>query len=572
MSKLIKRKQLDLKLKAIADGVYGTGNIANIQGGDELESAFDKIVAVLDRMAPAMPPIFNTLTLTKALANTVAATTARSTADGVAHTNVHKFASNGVITWTTTGIANAVATRDGHFRDGDSSSAKLRIVHSYNGTEKIATIDEIDKILVGGTKMAEDLPNYNVKVTITEKKDYYSDDAGKDTKSNFYKSIKGAIAVAMATSVNDADILERTVKIQYSESGAFPTNEAGVLTLTGTYRIEKANTPSASVPVLAVVGGTMNEVVSGVPTLAQNQEIKVTSTISNAIKFYYPSTVGSSIVAGTSNKSNPPLTGAQTANTSFSYDVNHSVNANIYLESISGSIIPYDIFGNGTSVNALTLTNRRIDTKSVTKASTDATNRLLSPASNDHFGAISASRYTVAQHANTLATNTGVFGNALQLIDGKYQYPANVNYTNVYGAGGDFTNLTNFPAGQFRFVDFELGTVNNASFFLLNVTGLSSAINTNDLILLVRVDGAAPTGGDGWLDANGSYPSVGSPTGTGLLGATNARYCYDTSATLTNVNGTRRITFGSSNRTGMVTVRIGFKKGSSLNFTAVTKS
>src|SRR6266403_1290531 len=286
MSKLIKRKQIDLKLKAAPDGSYGfSSNIPNVLQGDDLESAIDKIVSVLDKLSPVMPPLLNQLTLSISVAGgTTTPTTGLLTSDGTTKTNVHKFVNNSTLTWTTTGIFNSVSTRNGHFRNGDSTTAKLRITHLYNSIVKQATISNIDTIAIDGTSSASDNINYNVRVDIIEKKDYYSDDVSSATKSNFYKSIKGAILATMATTQNDSDILERTIMIEYSENGSF----SDTIYLTGTYRIESASTPTASINSVTIPSMS-GQKVSGVPTLNNGQIISISANISNGIKYYYPS-------------------------------------------------------------------------------------------------------------------------------------------------------------------------------------------------------------------------------------------------------------------------------------------
>jgi hypothetical protein len=554
MSKLIKRKQLDLKLKALLD----QDNIAGVTGGEQMETAFEKILAVLDKMAPAMPPLLNSLSLAKTLSGTTMASGARLTTDGSAVAGVHKFSNGATITWTTTGVANGVTTRDGHFRDGDSATAKLRISHIYNNTTKTAIIDGINAIAVDGTKMAEDTTGFNVRVTITEKKDYYSSDASATTKSNFYNSIKGAIAATMATGVNEADALERTVKIEYSESGDF----TDTIQITGAYRIEAAAAPTATAALTIPVMGAK---VSGVPSLATGDTITVSGAITNGIKFYYPATIGTSTVTAAGSGNNT-LSGTKPANSVHSYSASHIVVGNSYSESIAASVTPYDIFAAGATASATTDNSKRVDTKSLAKVTSDASKRLLSPASNNKFDVVSASFYDVAAHANSLDTNTGVYGNALQLLNGIYQYPAAVNYTSQYGEGGNFTNLTNFPANQFRYADFVVGSVSAANFLLLTVAGIGSAVNASDLVILVRVDGASPTGGDGWIDANLAYGGSGNPTGVD-----GSRGAYDTNSSLSK-DGVRRITFGTDVKTGSVKVRVGIRKGSSLSFTSISIS
>lgn len=543
----IRRKQIDLTLNNAPDNFYGfSSNIPNVQAGDELELAIDKIVSVLDKLAPAFPPLMNTLSLTAS----PAATTGYFTTDGTQKTNIYKFVNGTTITWTTTGVANSVTTRNGHFRDGDSTTAKLRVTHSYNNATKTATISNIDQILVNGTATAADSTNYNVQVDVTEKKDYYSDDAAAATKSNFYKSIKAAIAATLATTYNAADDLERTLTLSYSADGTFGDS----ITLTATYRVEAAASPSAASTTLSIP--TMNGRVSGVPTLEVGDTITIASTISNGIKYYYPGTIGTSTVTATSNSSQT-ISGAKTPNSNHSYSVNHTVLASQYSESIAGSVTPYDIFGAGSASNASTSTTKRVDTYSTAKALADATKRLLSPATGGQYDAASASAYDVTAHQNSLNPGSAsVYSYQLQLLTSgttsRYCYPT-VDYT-AYG-GPNYSSLT---YSGYRYADFNLGSVSNITNLTLNIvgaSGISQKYGTSNFKLLIKV------GSGNWLDANAAWSS-GTPTANG-----DAAVDVGNSAS----NTARRITFGAT-VSGTVYVRVGINSGSSITFTDITKS
>lgn len=547
MSKLIKRKQIDLKLKAAPDGSYGfSSNIPNVLQGDDLESAIDKIVSVLDKLSPALPPILNQLTLSISVAGgTTSPTTGLLTSDGTSKTNIHRFVNNSTITWTTTGVFNSISTRNGHFRDGDSTTAKLRITHSYNSTIKQATISNIDTIAVNGTTSASDSTNYLVRVDITEKKDYYSDDISSATKSNFYKSIKGAVLATMATTQNDSNNLERTIMIEYSENGSF----SDTVSLTGTYRIESASTPTASINSVTIPSMS-GQKVSGVPTLNNAQIISVSANISNGIKYYYPSVIASSTVtsAGTLNTT---LSGVQTPNSTYNYVKNHSITGSITVESISTSVTPNDIFGSG-SITVSTDNTKRIDTIGVAKITTDIATRKLSPVNGGQYEAIS-SAYGLVQHDNTLNPgSTDAYSYQLQVYGNNYRYPSG-NFT-TFG-GPNYTTLTQ---NSWRYSDFSVTSITNKTNVDLTIVGASgitgNPYGTTSFRLYVKIEGVT-----GWLDANAAWAS-GTPISDG---AASVDVGNSLSATV------RRITFGTT-RTGSVSVRVGINSGSAITFTGIT--
>jgi hypothetical protein len=548
MSKLIKRKQIDLKLKAAPDGSYGfSSNIPNVLQGDDLESAIDKIVAVLDKLAPAMPPLLNQLTLSLSVAGgTTSATTGLLTSDGTTKTNIHKFVNNSTLTWTTTGIFNSVTTRNGHFRDGDSTTAKLRVTHIYDSSTKQATISDINTIAIDGTDNAIDSTDYVVRVDITEKKDYYSDDAASATKSNFYKSIKGAILATMATTYNAADDLERSISIEYSENGTF-TDTIGV---TGTYRIESATAPTASINSVTIPAMS-GQKVSGVPSLNNGQIISVDANISNGIKFYYPAIIASSTVTSASTLSTT-LSGVQTANSTYNYLKNHTISGSVTVESVSTTVTPNDIFVSG-SVASSTDSTKRIDTVGISKITTDASTRKLSPSTGGQYEAISGTAYGLSQHDNTLnPVSTDSYSYQLQVYGNNYRYPSG-NFTTY--SGPNYSSLTQ---NSWRYADFSLSSITNRTNIDLTIAGASgisgNPYGTSNFRLYVKVEGST-----GWLDANAAWAS-GTPIADGDAAVDVGN---STSATV------RRITFGAT-LSGSISIRVGINTGSSITFTGIT--
>lgn len=542
MSKLIKRKQIDLKIKASPDGTYGfSSNIPNVLQGDDLELAIDKIVSVLDKLAPGLPPFLNQLTLTETISGgTTIATTGFLTTDGTSKTNIHKFANGSTITWTTTGIFNGVTTRDGHFRDGDSTTAKLRITHNYNSTVKQAVISNINAIAINGTATASDATNYLVKVDITEKKDYYSSDAAAATKSNFYNSIKGAITATLATTTNASDILERTVLIEYSENGYF----TDTLSLTSTYRIESSTAPTASISASTIP--SMTNYVSGVPTLINTQTLTINGSVSNGIKYYYPSIIGASTATSTTALNNT-LSGIQTTNSTYTYTKVHTISGSITSESVTSTITPYDIFAAGTLVST-TDNTKRIDTIGIAKITSDATTRKLSPI--NQYDAISATAYSVALHTNTL-NGTDAYSYQLQVYGNNYRYPS----ANFSAFGGP--NYTTLTQNSWRYADFSVTSISNRTnvdLTIVGASGIAAIYGTANFRLYIKVEGST-----GWLDANAAWTS-GTPS---VDGAAAVDVGNSISATV------RRITFGTT-RTGNISVRVGINTGSSITFTGIT--
>jgi hypothetical protein len=538
MSKLIRRKQIELTLKNVADGTFGNGNIAGVSAGDEMETAFDKIIKILDKMSPAMPPELQNLQLARSISSTNG-----KQLNGTDALNVFKYISNGQIMWTTTGGEQFALNRSGHFRYGDSSTAKLRVTHSIgNQISKSVTLSNIDTIPVGTeSNLCDDdnLPTF-FKVTLVDRQDYYSDDVASATKSDFYTSLKAAMSATMSI-VNAASEAERIIRLEYSEDD-FVT----VSSLEAKYRIESNNEPMASASLSAP---DMAKRVSGVPTLDVNQIVDITGNITNGIKFYYPSTIGESTVTGTNAQVNN-ISGTYTANATYSYSASHVVRATQYSETISGTIKPYDIFGAGVVANAVVLTNKRVDTISLAKIATDTSKRKVSPITNNPFESVSAIQYGISEHINSLATGDYLY--QLQLLNGNYIYPKN-NYT-AYQPGLNYSNLHT----DFRYVDFEVGSISDKTNLTLTITGdtFTEKYATSNFRLYVKVDGAT-----GWLNAN-------EPAATGIPINDNDG-CINIGDT-TNGNQ-RRITFGTT-ISGVVYVRLGINSLSSFKFQNISIS
>src|SRR6266403_1697336 len=467
MSKLIKRKQIDLKLKAAPDGSYGfSSNIPNVLQGDDLESAIDKIVSVLDKLSPVMPPLLNQLTLSISVAGgTTTPTTGLLTSDGTTKTNVHKFVNNSTLTWTTTGIFNSVSTRNGHFRNGDSTTAKLRITHLYNSIVKQATISNIDTIY-----------------------------------------------------------------------------------LTGTYRIESASTPTASINSVTIPSMS-GQKVSGVPTLNNGQIISISANISNGIKYYYPSIIASSTVTSASTLS-VTISGSQTPNSTYNYVRNHTISGSVTVESITSSVTPNDIFGSGSAILS-TDTSKRIDTVGVAKITTDTSIRKLSPVTGGQYETISGT-YGLVQHDNTLNSVSDAYSYQLQVYGNNYRYPSG-NFT-AFG-GPNYTSLTQ---NSWRYSDFSVTSISNKTNIDLTIVGATgitvNPYGTANFRLYVKIEGVT-----GWLDANAAW-AAGTPISDGDASVDVGN---STSATV------RRITFGA-NRTGNISVRVGINSGSAITFSGIT--
>lgn len=561
----IKRKFIEFKIEDAPDGYFGFGvtnnNVPNVTVGDEYETVIDKIISVIDKLSPALPPSLEQLTLTVSESPSIDGPVTGRFVDGSGNaSNIYRFSNGAILTYTTTGNPSGIAgspDRVGHFRGGDSNTAKLRFRHINNVTTITADIND------GGTVLLADFDiddgtfpfsilnvsgNYDIAINILEKKDFYSDDPTLSAQSsNFFTSIQASASVEMVSSFNEADGNLRQVFLEYSDNGLY----TDTITPSGVYqyRIDGAATPTATS--VTVTPQAMGGFVSGVPTLEIGDTITVAGTINNGIKFYKPSIIGSSTATGTSSQSDNIASDNDTANTSHAYSEVHTVNSNQYFESVAASITPFDVFGSGTVGNATTDTTTRIDTRSLSKASTDASIRRLSPTTGSDYAAFSGSSYSVGSHANTLNPGVAdVYTHQLQLINNVYRYPINTNY--VAFGGPNYSGLSNE-----RYADFRIGTITNRTNINLLIngsTGISAIFGNANFKLFLQIEGVT-----GWLDCDAAFVS-----GTPLIDGDPA---VDVGSSISATN--RRITFGA-NRSGNLNVRIGLTSASVVTFSTIT--
>jgi hypothetical protein len=145
------------------------------------------------------------------------------------------------------------------------------------------------------------------------------------------------------------------------------------------------------------------------------------------------------------------------------------------------------------------------------------------------------------------------------MLNGRYQYPSLTNYSsNTPTAGPNYSGLTAGSWNNMRWATFSLGSVSSATSVTFSFSGAqnfgSTAIVSN-FALYVKVEGVT-----GWLDANAAYPGVGSPSSNG-----------DAALDIGNSTATsKRVTFGSTARTGTVYVRVGIPSGNNKAFSGVS--
>jgi hypothetical protein len=395
---------------------------------------------------------------------------------------------------------------------------------------------EIDGVSVGSRALtdADDTGTYG-QLLITADEDPYSGIFGQQ---GFWMQLDANITPSSALSV-----APHTFQLKHTITGD-----------SALYTAYLDNPVAPSLGSLSASSTGSSSYVSGVPGLALGQSIAVSfDVINGASKFYNSSQVGRVTSSQTTtlnlNPGAPPAVGA-----TVSLSGNAVVAASAYTESWSGAATGYNSKGATAGGTLTPATPIRIDTVSTGSVYNETTR------SKSGTGQFPSKGSGAAQFGDAYVSTDLLSANEeLQLLNGNYQYPPAVNYTGKYPAGPNYSALSGGSFSNYRWATFSLGALAaavNTTINLIGSSGISAVLQTG-MILQVMVEGST-----GWLDANAAYPGVGNPASNGDPA------CVVGSSTATS----RRVTFGSTPRTGTVWVRIGFPSGSTKTIQGITRT
>ena len=445
------------------DGYYGpgtTGSIANIQSGDRVEDALDKVENILFKLSPARPPNLST----KSLLLTGAYT---ANLQGTNTTISSRVTNNQTPTFQLVGgmvVGNA-------FSDGDQGQLSASIDGTSVGSRLLTP--------------ASDVGTYDA-LQITSDADYYAGQAGK---AGFWN----ALLAQIVTTTPITDVGPHTAQLQHTQTGNTPAF---------TFYIDDPITPSG---VIGSVSASGVVYVSGVPALTAGSTITLEATASNTVGRFYNSThifrgSGIGISAGDYSLPSSPLSESiQSSVRSF------TVNGGSQTENASFTVTAYNSIG-GSSAYTITNTGIRMD------SALDPANRVRSgighyPISGSGFGDFGI---PFQPSESLVSTNE-----ELQLLNGQYRYPTG-NYTSaVPVAGPDYTIVNVGVYNNFRWVTLNMGSITNKANIRIdfsNTFGFGAVILSN-FSLQVCVNGSTPTAG--WVDGNAAYSGTGNPTNNG---------------------------------------------------------
>ena len=503
-------KNLDLP----QDGIYGNqGGIAGVSEGDLLEDAFDKVEVILEKLAPPKPPDIDEVNL------------------NIEQTTYQAYKQNTFDYYDNIVASQDVSARVSEpFYDGENGA-----LHGFYNTVLVgsATLSSLDDTGYGSYSSPDGY------LEIISDEDYHSGVVGKQ---NFWYALDARVLYGnpqeqSSFEIKMAYLLGATTK-QISVTGEIglpissPSN-----TLNSDYQINLSSRQMDGVVIATtnsvfkiknleaggVIGSFYGEVLAsaslnghGSANVSKNQISSLNGTASSAAP-QYGDTVGFQ-------------------------DFNLSINNN------NNNLTSYNITSKDYRGVTITSKNFTIFPQVFLDTSTTPSNRVKSGTG----GRFSSSYGGVYNNSASLKSS----GNEELLFSrGYFQFPnqdfsAFLSNTENYATG-----MTNGLDDNYRWATFDMGNI-SAKTIEFNITGAqgfsvdSSKVILNVLIY-VKVEGST-----GWLDANSPYPGVGNPLNDGdsaLVGSASS-------------STSRVVTFGTSNLSGKLYIKMGLKYNSTKKF------
>jgi hypothetical protein len=595
------------------DGSYPSINVPGISATDKLPDAIDKLIGIIDKLAPAKSPNLST----KSLSYQGTLYTARHVRD--------TLSVPGNIVWTSLGGSTSTASAGSSYSTivttqrpianvSDSSSINQTMATFSDGQS--GTLYSIIDSNYGGYRVLEggywtgpgspDVGLWNSSGASASNGNLYiamdQDPYTVAPNVGFWTSLKATMS---STQSYTMDGVEHYYDMYHTTTAFVGTK----------FRFIYASASAASAPSSYTTSGFVGSALyvtasspsprysSGVPSLAVGDIITGSYSVINngqlISRFYNSNQITNFIVtAGTTVNqadmvSGVPLTvlggsgaipfanqgtwsvaGITVSVASGMYATNSTLSVGLYsaLNSTAATVSFGGISANGQSGKYLYIdtVGSEINPSGVIYRVYSGTNSYPSFTSSSTYSQFFGPTYTTTQQQVSLST-TG--NEELMYQNGVYQYPSG-NWTNNYPTvGPDYTSV---PVGSFgyRWVTFNVGSITSASSFTLGITGsgitntglaspiTGSASGSSSFKMFVTIVTSGGTQSVGWLDANAIWSS-----GTIL---NNGDPCVASGAS--SLPYTRSITLGTPVYTGTVYVRVGIPSGSSINIKYITKS
>lgn len=487
-----------------SDGAYA--GAAGLAGEEKVADAFDKVDDVLARLMPLRPARLDGV----ALAIDGPVYSARQAGFGLLRANVSD-------------ALNPVIKSVGPFSDGDKGTLSALIDGHQVGLRALSPSD--DSGLWNRLRILSDSDPY----------------VGQFGKQGFYKQLTAQFDSDLALTTGGTG---HACELVHSQTGRS----------TLTFFLDRPLTPTVTLISAVPTASAASRHVSGVPSLAAGDKVKVSFRVSSAVSdFYHPTRLaGLASVHATAVDAPMPATSPLVGADVTVSNLETTLLNGIHTENVHLVLSGYN--SKGTQGSLGVDIGARLDSKS------DESNRIKSGTGG----------------APTRGTATGTFGEAfdpaeplttvgneeLQMLGGVIRYPSLVNYsTNLPFPGPDYSGLQPGSYQNMRWYTVKLGEVSDLTGVILDLAGATNFGATPLIagaLIQVRVDGLL---GTGWLNANAAYPGVGSPSVNG-----------EPALVYSQSTATRRtVTFGSTVRTGTLYVRLGLPAGSNKSFTGISR-
>jgi len=383
---------------------------------------------------------------------------------------------------------------------------------------------EIDNVISGMVTLTTnvDIGLSDQSLTITDDSDPY---AGQNGKEGFWMQLSADV---VPSSVLTYD--KHIFSMNHSVSGETEQQIWVDNPITAVI-----NNPVSSLP------GSSSKWISGVPSLAAGDSISLVAQLLHAVGKHYHILYVATIKSNYTSNVNFDVSSPPAENDIISISDSVTVLNNVYSENIPLTITPYNSKEACPSTNHLT--GARVDTVS-------NENRVRSGSGSYPIKGLNGNEFGDT-YDSTHSIKSYPYDTELQLLNGRYRRPTGNYSNNLPTAGPDYSSGM---GTDMRYVTFEsISIVNKSGLNIVfnNTAGTWSGVETSGIEIHVKVEGAT-----GWLNANMSYPGVGSPVND------NDYAMVFASSTPT----VKRVTFGPTVRTGVVYIRIGIPNGSNKQF------
>lgn len=544
--------QLDgkqVKVGTPTDGMYGGTNVPNINTSDNVPDAIDKLIGIIDLLAPAKSPALSTKYIG------IPTFTARHSANNPGQTVGTSY----TLVYDATAGANPPV---GYVSDSLSSIVTASFSDGNTGT----LTAYVDGASVGNRVLtsANDAGTYT-NLTITSDFDPYN----APPNQGFWKSLKATMTNASAFALDGST---HSYSMTHTTTGStlrqfIVDNPSTVASM--------STTMDGVVPVNAFHVSSANYV-SGVPGLAIGDKVVASYSVSGAVTRFYNSSqistvTGTNIGAAVSdlNGSGVPVTGASIPNAYGTYYVpgltlsvasgKYTTNASVTVTTYNSANTANETTSAQTMLGGNTIYIDTVSNESIRVRSGQGLYPTLG-SNNSDFG----DAYTASSVSTYNITSHPMVYEELMLQNGIFKFPTGNYTTNYPTAGPDYTGATAGSSG-YRWVTFNTGSISSASSFIITINSPTNIaadgpglLVTSNFAMYVKVGSST-----GWLDANTAYSS-GNPNANGDA-------CYDEGGSAGSAT-VRRITLGTQVLSGNVYVRIGLPLASNKTFASVTRS